>query len=152
MDKDKIKQALECCVRHDPDDKARCGECPYGDPGINCVNRLKFHTLELVHEMEAQIDGLMELLKQKTILFEDMEKRLKEYESGKAKPDSRARKVLDGLAHCLPESNADAMMRCETCPYDNDCHRHNAAVKLPIEMVEDIRRFAKELLGKTLLM
>ncbi len=64
----------------------------------------------------------------------------------------RARKIIDGLAHCLPETVTESMMSCETCPYTNDCHKHYAAVRLPIEMVEDIRRFAKETLGNIVTM
>lgn len=63
-----------------------------------------------------------------------------------------ARKILDGLAHCVPETQVDAAMSCDTCPYNRDCHGNVGSILLPIEFVEDIRRFAKESLGRTLTM
>lgn len=63
-----------------------------------------------------------------------------------------ARKVLDGLAHCVPETEVDGRLVCETCPYDAKCYGRNGAIWLPVELVEDMRRFAKESLGRTLTM
>lgn len=63
-----------------------------------------------------------------------------------------ARKILDGLAHCVPETEVDAMMECITCPYNKACHKENVSITLPVEMVEDIRAVLKESLGKTLMM
>ena len=44
-DLDMTIKGLQCCVLHDPDDKPRCGECPYEG---NCLNRLKHDALTLL--------------------------------------------------------------------------------------------------------
>lgn len=51
VDKHKVLKGLECCILRNPDDHARCSECPYEG---NCVNRLKMDTLELLKEQEAK--------------------------------------------------------------------------------------------------
>ena len=43
-------KGLECCILRNPDDKARCGECPYEG---NCVNRLKMDSLKFLKEYRA---------------------------------------------------------------------------------------------------
>ena len=64
-----------------------------------------------------------------------------------------ARKILDGLAHCLPESETDRLLSCETCPYVSECNGWSAGtIRLPLELVEDMRRFVKKSLGRTLTM
>jgi len=50
-------------------------------------------------------------------------------------------KVLNGLAHCLPVSEADGDTSCDTCPY----YRCYDSVSLSTELVEDIRSLLKEL-------
>lgn len=60
--------------------------------------------------------------------------------------------MLDGLAHCMPETHTDAMLGCATCPYNDFCHRGTGTVSLPVEMVEDMRRLAKQVLGNTITM
>lgn len=47
---EKVIKGLECCILRDPDDHARCSQCPYGG---NCVNRLKMDALELLKAQEA---------------------------------------------------------------------------------------------------
>ena len=46
--RDKIIGGLECCILRDPDDKMRCGECPYKEPDTYCLNRLKTDALDLI--------------------------------------------------------------------------------------------------------
>ena len=43
-----VIRGLECCVLRDPDDRPRCGECPYDG---NCLNRLKHDALALLREI-----------------------------------------------------------------------------------------------------
>lgn len=50
IDREKVIKGLECCILHNPDDHARCMQCPYES---NCVNRLKMDALELLKEQEA---------------------------------------------------------------------------------------------------
>lgn len=47
-DKQKVIKGLECCIVRNPDDKMRCSECPYRDPGTYCLNRLKMDALEVI--------------------------------------------------------------------------------------------------------
>lgn len=50
MDKyEKVIKGLECCIKRDPDDKTRCGECPYEGA---CLNRLKSDALALLKAQE----------------------------------------------------------------------------------------------------
>lgn len=46
-DLEKVIRGLECCILRDPDDHARCSQCPYES---NCVNRLKMDALELLSD------------------------------------------------------------------------------------------------------
>lgn len=48
---EKTIKGLECCILRDPDDHARCGECPYKS---NCVNRLKIDALDLLKKQEPK--------------------------------------------------------------------------------------------------
>lgn len=51
MDKgEKAIKGLECCIKRDPDDKTRCGECPYEGA---CLNRLKSDVLVLLKDYDA---------------------------------------------------------------------------------------------------
>ena len=53
MDKlEKVINGLECCIKHNPDDKTRCGECPYDGA---CLNRLKSDALALLKAQEARV-------------------------------------------------------------------------------------------------
>ena len=58
--------------------------------------------------------------------------------------DELAKRIRDGLQHCLPETDAEAAMSCGTCPYCNRCMRdpeHSMApVSVPLALVADIRR------------
>lgn len=54
-DLEKVIRGLECCILRDPDDHARCSQCPYGG---NCVNRLKMDALELLKAQEQEINRL----------------------------------------------------------------------------------------------
>ena len=47
-DKSMVIAALECCILRHPDDKFSCPLCPYRDPNINCLNRLKMDALALI--------------------------------------------------------------------------------------------------------
>ena len=47
-DLDTVIHGLECCVLRDPDDRPRCGECPYDG---NCLNRLKYDALILLRKV-----------------------------------------------------------------------------------------------------
>ena len=48
-DREKALKGLECCIKHDPDDRPRCAECPYDGA---CLNRLKIDALELLKAQE----------------------------------------------------------------------------------------------------
>lgn len=48
-DIEKVVKGLECCIKHDPDDKTRCDECPYEGA---CLNRLKANALALLKAQE----------------------------------------------------------------------------------------------------
>lgn len=59
-----------------------------------------------------------------------------------------ARRVLDGLNHCMPEGKAGG--GCGGCPYlAKDCCacEERAMVYLPLAMVEDIRKALKQALA-----
>lgn len=49
MTRDEVIKALKCCVLRDPDDRPRCGDCPY-PTGSACSNRLKMDVLALLKE------------------------------------------------------------------------------------------------------
>ena len=49
-------------------------------------------------------------------------------------------KIIQGLAACIPESEEDAKLGCSNCPYG--CCKADA-VRLPIQMIEDIRAVLK---------
>lgn len=49
VDREKVIKGLECCILQNPDDKPRCGECPYEG---NCVNRLKMDALSMLKAQE----------------------------------------------------------------------------------------------------
>ena len=53
-----MKKALECCIVRDPDDKMRCTECPYKDPGAYCLNRLKTDALNTIEMLSEAIDAM----------------------------------------------------------------------------------------------
>lgn len=55
-DMKKVLKGLECCILHNPDDHARCMQCPYES---NCVNRLKMDALELLKEQNQRIWELL---------------------------------------------------------------------------------------------
>lgn len=70
-EREKVIKGLECCIKHDSDDKMRCGECPYEGA---CLNRLKVDALALLKAqepidaipmdwMDAQIRGYASALK-----------------------------------------------------------------------------------------
>ena len=50
-------------------------------------------------------------------------------------------KINRGLAACIPNTEEDAKLGCANCPYG--CCRADA-VRLPIQMIEDIRAELKE--------
>lgn len=50
----KVIKGLECCIKRDPDDKARCDECPYDGA---CLNRLKIDALALLKAQEQNEDA-----------------------------------------------------------------------------------------------
>ena len=52
IDRDKVIKGLECCVKRNPDDKTRCGECPYEGA---CLNRLKSDALTLLKAQEPMM-------------------------------------------------------------------------------------------------
>ena len=45
--REKVIKGLECCIKRNPDDKTRCGECPYDGA---CLSRLKADALALLKE------------------------------------------------------------------------------------------------------
>lgn len=49
-EREKVIKGLECCIKHDPDDKPRCNECPYDGA---CLNRLKYDALALLQAQGA---------------------------------------------------------------------------------------------------
>ena len=52
IDREKVIKGLECCIKRDPDDKMRCGECPYEGA---CLNRLKADALALLKAQEPRV-------------------------------------------------------------------------------------------------
>jgi Zn finger protein HypA/HybF involved in hydrogenase expression len=48
-DREKVIKGLECCIKRNPDDKTRCGECPYEGA---CLNRLKSDALAMLKAQE----------------------------------------------------------------------------------------------------
>lgn len=64
----------------------------------------------------------------------------------------QARRILDGLNHCLPVNMIDAILDCATCPYDKSCHEREdmGSISLPLALVEDVRSLCKELLKNIL--
>lgn len=54
-DREKVIKGLECCIKRDPDDKTRCGECPYEGA---CLNRLKSDALALLKAQEPSDDWI----------------------------------------------------------------------------------------------
>ena len=59
LDVEKVIKGLECCIKHDPDDKMRCGECPYEGA---CLNRLKVDALALLKAQEPVKPKMMEFV------------------------------------------------------------------------------------------
>ena len=56
MDREKVVNGLECCIRHGVSPTAGCGyknECPYEREGIVCWIKLNEDALELLKEQEA---------------------------------------------------------------------------------------------------
>ena len=58
IDREKVIKGLECCIKRDPDDKMRCGECPYEGA---CLNRLKADALALLKAQEPRVMTLEEV-------------------------------------------------------------------------------------------
>ena len=56
-------------------------------------------------------------------------------------------KILTGLAACMPQTEEDAAIGCNGCPYNgNPCggdYQDNDHVNLPVRMIEDIRALLK---------
>jgi len=48
-------------------------------------------------------------------------------------------KILEALRRCLPETEIDGMLGCDTCPYEG-CE---SSVGIPINLMEDIRTLFK---------
>lgn len=82
LDKEKIIKAIECCIINN----TRCFDnndklCPYFSTKVYmCEIQLLKDALALLKEQEAAYQGAEDLLQQKTILFDDAIKRLKEQE------------------------------------------------------------------------
>lgn len=55
VDKAKVIAGLRCCIVRNPDDKMRCTECPYRDPGTYCLNRLKIDALTVLEEDDDEL-------------------------------------------------------------------------------------------------
>lgn len=57
-------------------------------------------------------------------------------------------KVIKGLAACMPQTEEDAAIGHDGCPYNgNPCggdYQDNDHVNLPVRMIEDIRALLKE--------
>lgn len=60
---------------------------------------------------------------------------------------SMCEKVLKGLAACMPQTEEDAAIGCNACPYNgHPCggdYQDNDHVNLPVAMIEDIRALLK---------
>lgn len=50
--------------------------------------------------------------------------------------------IIEGLAACLPETDEDAAIGCEGCPYG--CSKADA-VRVPVTLLEDVRAMLKTL-------
>ena len=74
-DRETVMTWLEICGKNDD-----CsGGCPYdGGETVDCVSKLMADALALLKEQEVAYQGAEELLRQKTTLFDDAIKRLKE--------------------------------------------------------------------------
>ena len=57
MNEEEVKAALRCCIVRDPDDKLRCAECPYRDPDIYCLNRLKMDALKQDQDVSIRLQN-----------------------------------------------------------------------------------------------
>ena len=106
-DKEKVLKGLECCS--DRIGKRCRSVCPYHERNY-CESELAADALELLKEQEAAYQGAKELLRQKTVLFEDAIRRLKEYEM-----------IYGGDVKVVGE-----IVRCKDCKYahlthDGDC-------------------------------
>ena len=55
---EKVIKGLECCVKRNPEDNPRCGECPYDGA---CLNRLKHDALELLKAQEPRVMKVTEV-------------------------------------------------------------------------------------------
>ena len=55
VDKAKVIAGLRCCIVRNPDDKMRCTECPYRDPGTYCLNRLNIDALAVLEEDDDEL-------------------------------------------------------------------------------------------------
>ena len=74
-DKEKVKKGLDICTSKEP-----CNGCPYLKER-NCSLAMVADALALLKEQDVAYQGAVELLRQKTILFDDAIKRLKEQET-----------------------------------------------------------------------
>lgn len=52
---DEIKKGLVCC--NGDDVGVRCGECPYGGDGFDCICMLTADILALIRQLEAERDA-----------------------------------------------------------------------------------------------
>jgi len=55
--------------------------------------------------------------------------------------------IIEGLAACLPETDEDAAIGCEGCPYG--CSKADA-VRVPLTLLEDVRALLKALKPRVL--
>ena len=54
-EREQVIRGLKCCIMRNPEDKMRCGECPYNDPNTYCLNRLKMDALALMKKQEPRV-------------------------------------------------------------------------------------------------
>lgn len=69
--RDKVVCGLECCILRDPDDKARCSQCPFHGEGY-CLNRLKYSALHLLKPRLLTLEAVKRLKYGDVVYIEGM--------------------------------------------------------------------------------
>ena len=54
---------------------------------------------------------------------------------------TEAEKILEGMRRCMPVTESDGELGCDTCPYSEQCG--GESLRIPVAMLEDIRRTLK---------
>ena len=113
--REKVIKGLECCLTLD----SHCGDCPYyscDTQELDCERNLRHDALALLKEQEAAYQVAEELLRKKTILFDEL---LAEQEAVEPDTDS------EGTCSCgncgetvgyFPAGCSTPQKLCKFCP------------------------------------